>query len=1180
MSGHAHYCKRMLRSIDRILTFLLILLLSGVALAQQPQPDFYVEAVGRFTRPTGIAFGPNNWLWVAEKRGRVWIVIEGRRLEEPFLAIDGAVNDAGDRGLLGIAIHPDFERNGYVYLLFTVDHPDEAQPDNAGASHTYTRIERYTADPEAGRLTALPGSREVLLGAVPSESFPACHSSHTIGTLAFGADGTLFAGSGDGAHFDGLDCGGRDEPCFVGENSPGFDRRFDIGALRAIHPDVLSGKIIRIDPETGAGLPSNPYFTGDPHEARSKVWVMGLRNPFRFGVRPGTGSAQPLDGQPGTLVIGDVGWATWEEVELAYGGENFGWPCYEGMNPHNGYVNCSEGACARFMEGTNPYDEALPANYTPPLLAIHHSQGGALGYTSRAVSGSAFYETGDYPPRYQGVLFQAEYARGWIRAYWLDENDAIVGDEPFVLEAQRPVDLRVDPRSGDLHYVSIQTGDVMRVRYRHPNTAPFPHIVAEPMAGPAQLVVRFDGTGSFALDEDPFTYAWDFGDGTGSEEAAPVKIYEVGGAYTARLTLADERRGVASAEVLIQVGNLAPMARILRPLEGAMWHAGEEILLVGEGSDPEDLEEVSLSWTVTQLGELVLEAEGEVAVLQIPEDAPAAPYQIELRVSDSLGAQASAERLLPPFSEDDVDADGVPNGEDNCLHALNPEQRDTDADGLGDVCDDDDDGDGVADEEDLCPTTRDAGQADLDGDGVGDACDPDVDGDELLPHVDNCPLVANLEQADQDADGLGDACDPDRDGDGALNEGDNCPEVPNRGQLDTDEDEEGDACDADDDGDGHLDGEDVCPRVVDPEQADLDADGRGDACDEDRDGDGRPDDFDRCPEVPAELDLDTDRDGLGNDCDPDDDNDGLADEEDNCPVLHNPDQGDLDGDEEGDVCDPDRDGDAVVDARDNCPEVANREQLDLDADGHGDACDDDRDGDGVANFADNCPDTPSLDLRDLDEDGAGAACDEDDDGDGRPDAEDLCPEVADPEQADLDGDGLGDACDEDDDGDRVGDAVDNCPRVANADQADGDGDGAGDACDEEPVIPDATVDATPVDAMVSIDAADAAPDAAPDAPPRVDLAADAAPPADAAPAADASPADASPADAALDAARPGDSAPDAAPGADVAPDAGAGSTPAGDGCGCDLSAEPPGAAAPLLLLLLLLGLRRRRDRDV
>ena len=102
--------------------------------------------------------------------------------------------------------------------------------------------------------------------------------------------------------------------------------------------------MLRIDPATGNGLPSNPYYdAANPRSARSRVWALGLRNPFRMGLQPNTGSHFPPDGNPGVLYVGHVGWNTWEALDVVTGPkQNFGWPIYEGLSvnsPYNGNVN-------------------------------------------------------------------------------------------------------------------------------------------------------------------------------------------------------------------------------------------------------------------------------------------------------------------------------------------------------------------------------------------------------------------------------------------------------------------------------------------------------------------------------------------------------------------------------------------------------------------------------------------------------------------------------------------------------------------------------------------------------------------------------------------------------------------------------------------------------------------------
>lgn len=193
---------------------------------------------------------------------------------------------------------------------------------------------------------------------------------------------------------------------------------------------------------------------------------------------------------------------------------------------------------------------------------------------------------------------------------------------------------------------------------------------------------------------------------------------------------------------------------------------------------------------------------------------------------------------------DDYDCDCIPElnrfgvSVDNCPLDYNPDQYDSNHDGIGDACTDTD-GDEVMDDVDNCITIVNQDQTDTDGNGIGDACE-DSDHDGWFDFEDNCPSVANTTQQDIDEDRVGDVCD-------------NCPLVSNRSQLDSDYDGRGDACGNDFDGDFIPDSVDNCLMRYNPDQDDFDGDTVGDACD-------------NCMDIDNLDQADADNDGVGDAC--------------------------------------------------------------------------------------------------------------------------------------------------------------------------------------------------------------------------------------------------------------------------------------------------------------------------
>jgi glucose/arabinose dehydrogenase len=297
--------------------FAQLLLWPGPLAAQTVPSGFQDRLVGDYwPEVAGFTFDEAGRMYVWERGGKVWTLDNDVKHPVPLVDIAGEVGAWRDHGMLGFALDPNFRQNGYIYLLYVVDHHHLAQfgtpaynPNtNEFNRATIGRLTRYTARASDDFRTVDPASRQVLFGETASTGCPILFYSHGVGSLVFGMDGTLLASCGDGAALG--DSGSFPGSYHVAALAEGIIRKQEnVGAFRSQMVDSMSGKILRVDPRTGDGVPSNPFYDPvAPRSARSRVWALGLRNPFRVTLQPGTGSHNPADANPGTLYIGDVGY--------------------------------------------------------------------------------------------------------------------------------------------------------------------------------------------------------------------------------------------------------------------------------------------------------------------------------------------------------------------------------------------------------------------------------------------------------------------------------------------------------------------------------------------------------------------------------------------------------------------------------------------------------------------------------------------------------------------------------------------------------------------------------------------------------------------------------------------------------------------------------------------------------
>ena len=283
--------------------------------------------VGHFSQPLGETAAPGDpsRLFVVQKAGQVMLIRNGHTQAHPFLDISDSVYSEGsdEQGLLGLAFPPDYASTGLFYVDYTIPGNDIRVVQYRRSAST-----QNLADPASGHVVLTIAHR---------------YSNHNGGQLAFGPEGDLYIGVGDG--------GSEDDPENNGQNT-----------------DTLLAKILRIDPSPGGGysIPSSNPFAGRPGR-RGEIWAYGLRNPWRFS----------FDRLTGALIIGDVGQDLQEEVDFAPprtgAGANYGWSVWEGDRrnksgsaPHAVFpvlvARHSDGYCA-IIGGFVVRDRSLPGLY-------------------------------------------------------------------------------------------------------------------------------------------------------------------------------------------------------------------------------------------------------------------------------------------------------------------------------------------------------------------------------------------------------------------------------------------------------------------------------------------------------------------------------------------------------------------------------------------------------------------------------------------------------------------------------------------------------------------------------------------------------------------------------------------------------------------------------------------------
>jgi glucose/arabinose dehydrogenase len=480
---------------------------------------------------TDFAFLPDQSMLAVGKNGRVnWIPETG----QPRQIKSIPVTASGDMGLQGLAVAPDYATSRAIYTARTA-------PSTASGSGPYgvLRVSRWTVEVDnAGNPAGLGNEQTVLETSADS-------NVHGMSTVIADEDGTLWVSIGDSSSYLSV----------------------DPQALRALDFTDLHGKVLHIKPD-GTGVPGNPYYNAsNPGAVAGKVYASGFRSPFRFSLDPQT--KQP--------VVGDVGWGTYEEINVLSPGNSYGWPCWEGPIRTTGYKD---------LPG------CVGVNSVAARWAYPRSSGGVNNGSS--VTGGVIYQGKNYPADYQGKYFFGDYTSKRLWTMALDSADA--APVSFGSDIGAVVKIGSAPVSGDIVFADIASGNVRRLVYAPGNNPPSAVITAT--NDPATRKVAFSAAKSTDPNGDELTYEWNFGEGEpATGEVVEHQYPQSPASFTVTLTAIDPlgAKDVSTLEVF--PSNHTPVLTVQAPDPNRTFAVGDVIEATATATDPDEQDPLQVSWS-------------------------------------------------------------------------------------------------------------------------------------------------------------------------------------------------------------------------------------------------------------------------------------------------------------------------------------------------------------------------------------------------------------------------------------------------------------------------------------------------------------------------------------------------------------------------------------------------------
>jgi len=525
-------------------------------------PGFVETTLFNIFSPTALAFLPDGNLLVASQPGSLRLY---RPKPSPTLTqvlnLNQVICNDFHRGLLGVAVDPNFSTNRYIYLYYTFNKfnaPNSGECSHSSPTDPVNRVSRF--------ILPASGIIQTTTETVLVDNIPSVNGTHNAGGLQFDPNGLLYISAGDGG-------------CKIASATDCYNRNDNSRYL-----DQLAGKMLRIYPD-GRIPADNPYASeptarrcGDPAGFPTgsgpcqEIFAHGLRQPYQFSFKPNTSE----------FYINDVGQDTWEEISLGQLGADYGWNLREGHCITASSTNCPPPA----------------PGLTDPIYDYNHNTGCA------AATASAFVPSGVWPTGYDNLYLFGDFVCATI--FKLTPTDTGFTATAFYTDAVGITTMAFGPYSDTqaLYYGTL-LGQVKRIVYTGwSNQPPSARLAVDTAYGNTPLTVTLTAEGSFDPENKPMTFDWDLGDGeilTTTNSVTLTHMYSMAGVYTATLTIRDELDALSEpAQLRLDVGNFPPAPRILTPLTTTRFVIGQPLQLSGEALDTDEgaLAGSALTWQI------------------------------------------------------------------------------------------------------------------------------------------------------------------------------------------------------------------------------------------------------------------------------------------------------------------------------------------------------------------------------------------------------------------------------------------------------------------------------------------------------------------------------------------------------------------------------------------------------